>query len=187
MPGTNALGSTIFRPRQHRTVIWMTLLLLIVLTGGFLRFSRLPDKPVWSDESMTRLRISGRDEHDDANPALFTGLPIPPEAFEPFQQATPGSSWIGTVRGLARKEPQHPPLYFLLARFASQLMGAACLACDGCRPCAERWLFRPWCCWAWRYRAIGQSRSWQELWERYHPCGSGLPRTGAPTASGCCC
>lgn len=121
------MGSTIVRPRRHRPGVWMSLLLLIVLTGASLRFSHLPDKPVWFDESFTRLRISGRDEHDDAIPGLFTGRPIPAEAFEPYQEAGPGSTWSGTVRGLARKEPQHPPLYFLLARFSSLLLGDSLL------------------------------------------------------------
>ena len=116
------MSKTIVPPRRLESRVFVTLLLVLMLTGGCLRVTRLPDKPVWFDESFTRLRISGRDEHDDANPSLFTGLPIPPTAFEPFQQARPGSSWRGTVRSLARKAPQHPPLYFLLARFSSLLM-----------------------------------------------------------------
>ena len=121
------MSKTILPPRRLKSRVFVTLLLMLMLTGGSLRFTRLPDKPVWFDESFTRLRISGRDEHDDANPSLFTGLPIPPTAFEPFQQARPGSSWRGTVRSLARKAPQHPPLYFLLARFSSLLMGDSLL------------------------------------------------------------
>ena len=121
------MSKTILPPRRLENRVFVTLLLVLMLTGGCLRFSNLPDKPVWFDESFTRLRISGRDEHDDANPSLYTGLPIPPKAFEPFQQARPGSSWRGTVRSLARKAPQHPPLYFLLARFTSLLMGDSLL------------------------------------------------------------
>jgi uncharacterized membrane protein len=103
------MSSTTLRVRLHQPGVFTILLLLLALTGGWLRFAHLPDKPVWFDESFTRLRISGRDEHDDAIPRLFTGRP--------------GSPWIGTVRGLARKEPQHPPLDVLLARTASLLMG----------------------------------------------------------------
>lgn len=121
------MSKTILPPRRLESRVFVTLLLVLMLTGGSLRFTRLPDKPVWFDESFTRLRISGRDEHDDANPSLYMGLPIPSSAFEPFQQARPGSPWIGTVRGLARKEPQHPPLYFLLARLTSFLMGDSLL------------------------------------------------------------
>jgi uncharacterized membrane protein len=122
MRRSTSLSTRIYKPK-----VFTILILLIVLTGGFLRFSHLPDKLVWFDESFTRLRISGRDEHDNANPALFTGLPIPTTAFEPFQQARPGSSWRGTVRSLARKAPQHPPLYFLLARFNSLVLGDSLL------------------------------------------------------------
>ncbi len=121
------MRSTPLRARRHQRRVFSILLLLIVLTGGCLRFVHLPDKPVWFDEGFTRLRISGRDEHDEAIPSLFTGRPIPSAAFEAFQEAQPGSPLIGTVRGLARKEPQHPPLYFLLARSASLLMGNSLL------------------------------------------------------------
>ena len=83
--------STSLSTRIHKPKVFTILILLIVLTGGFLRFCHLQDKPVWFDENFTRLRISGHDEHDDAIPGLFTGRPIPAEAFEPFQEVHPGS------------------------------------------------------------------------------------------------
>lgn len=60
------MRSTIVRSRGLKPRLWTILLLPIMLMGSSLRISHLPDKPVWFDESFTRLRISGRDEHDDA-------------------------------------------------------------------------------------------------------------------------
>lgn len=96
---------------------------LLALCGAILRFVDLDRKPYWFDEVFTALRVSGYDEHDHANPRLFTGRVVSSADIQTFQKTAPDTSVIGTVRGLARKEPQWTPAYFVLARLVTQWWG----------------------------------------------------------------
>ncbi len=88
---------------------------LAILLGVGLRFWGLGEKRVWHDEVYTRIFAAGY-HSGDWRPALTTGQPIPVEAVQRFQQPNPGASVADTVRALAKDEPQHPPLYYVLAR-----------------------------------------------------------------------
>lgn len=92
------------------------------LLGTLLRFANLDGKVFWVDEVFTALRISGYTEADlsqfwQQHP-FFTAQDL-----QVFQ--TPGSekTVIDTIRGLAVQEPNHSPLYFVLARFWMLLFG----------------------------------------------------------------
>src|SRR5690606_19564211 len=92
------------------------LLLLVMTLGVGLRFSNLGAKPYWFDEVVTSLRVSGLWQRD-----LHRELDQRPQAFEAgdfrrYQSPQPGTSWTDVVRGLAREEPQHAPLYYVGAR-----------------------------------------------------------------------
>ncbi|MCW5983235.1 MAG: glycosyltransferase family 39 protein [Bryobacteraceae bacterium] len=95
----------------------------VILSGAALRFVKLARKPFWFNEAFTALRVSGYDEHDHANPSLFTGRPVSRADIQTFQRASGDTSILDTVRGLARKEPQLPPAYFVVARLAAQSLG----------------------------------------------------------------
>lgn len=99
---------------------WRIILLLAILAGVALRPSNLRGKIFWFDEVFTAVRIAGYDEHDEIIPALYTGQIVRAGDIQRYQVLT-DRSVIETVRGLARKEPQQPPFYFILARMAVRL------------------------------------------------------------------
>ncbi len=99
-------------------------LLIIALSGGvFLRFAALERKLYWFDETFTGLRVSGYDEHDEVQPRLYTGKLVSSDDIQVFQRPSPAKSTLDTVWCLARKEPQWAPAYFVLARWATELLG----------------------------------------------------------------
>lgn len=91
-------------------------LLLAALFGGVaLRFVGLGDRLVWHDEVFTRLFVAGQHAgawFDD----LYAGEVQPVGRVQALQSLDPARTLADTARGLARDEPQHPPLYYLLAR-----------------------------------------------------------------------
>ncbi|WP_293132282.1 glycosyltransferase family 39 protein [Microcoleus sp. bin38.metabat.b11b12b14.051] len=106
----------------HRT--WLkTLIVVILITGIFFRFTNLDRKVYSFDESITSLRISGYTWTEMVQQD-FQGAPISVEYLQrKYQHINPQKSWWDTVKGLATEEPQLPPLYFVLARFWVQLFG----------------------------------------------------------------
>ena len=112
-------------------VSWRVFLVLVVLCGAVLRFVNLEKKPYWLDETYTSLRVSGYDETDDAPPRLYTGRVITSADVQIFQRANSDTPAIGTVRGLARREPHLPPVYFLAARAAAHWLGDTVAATRG--------------------------------------------------------
>ena len=94
--------------------IWKIFFLLIILCGIGLRVTDLNRKAYF--EVFTALRVSGYDEHDQANPALYTAQPVSVSEVRKFQTFNDEQDLRGTVRGLIRKEPQVAPLYFVVGR-----------------------------------------------------------------------
>ncbi|MEG4578133.1 glycosyltransferase family 39 protein [Microcoleus sp. MON1_C5] len=99
------------------------LIVVILITGIWFRFTNLDRKVYSFDESITSLRISG-----------YTGTEMVQQDFQgktisvadlqrKYQQINPEKTWWDTVKGLATEEPQLSPLYFILARFWVQLFG----------------------------------------------------------------
>jgi uncharacterized membrane protein len=103
-----------------------TLLLLTSLAFGLVaRTLNLDAKPYWLDESYTLLRSSGHTAAE-ARKELWQGQVIPVAALLRYQHPSPRDGGpAGTIAGLAREEPQLPPLYFLLARKWQQWFGAS--------------------------------------------------------------
>ena len=99
------------------------LIVLILITGIFFRFTNLDRKVYSFDESITSLRISGYTWTEMVQQD-FQGKTISVADLQrKYQQINPEKSWLDTVKGLATEEPQLPPLYFILARFWVQLFG----------------------------------------------------------------
>ncbi|MFN2383306.1 MAG: glycosyltransferase family 39 protein [Gemmatimonadota bacterium] len=110
-------------PAARRAPRWLiAVCLAAVLLGAALRFVNLGAKPYWYDETATSVRVSGY-TWEEVDRALTDGPDLSALALQQFQR--PGSShgvW-GTLRGLAVDEPQHPPLYYVLARVWVQAFG----------------------------------------------------------------
>lgn len=99
------------------------LIVVILITGIFFRFTNLDRKVYSFDESITSLRISGYTWTEMVQQE-FQGKTISVEYLQgKYQQINPEKTWLDTVKGLATEEPQLSPLYFILARFWVQLFG----------------------------------------------------------------
>ncbi|MBD3883647.1 glycosyltransferase family 39 protein [Phormidium tenue FACHB-886] len=102
------------------------LILAIALGIGF-RFLSLDRKIFWHDEAYTSMRAAGytRAAIDEE---LFQNKFFPAPELQKFQNIKPGSTANDTIQSLAAEDPQHPPLYFLMARGWMHLFGGSTFA-----------------------------------------------------------
>ncbi|MCU0544182.1 MAG: glycosyltransferase family 39 protein [Oscillatoriaceae cyanobacterium Prado104] len=124
MAPTTERNNSIDRPNQR----WfISLLIAVILLGIGFRFFQLDRKLYWHDEAYTSLRAAGftRQEIDDE---LFQNRIFPAPQLQKYQQIKPGSTAADTINSLALEDPQHPPLYFLMARFWMQQFGSSLTA-----------------------------------------------------------
>lgn len=99
----------------------------ILALGIFFRCTALGQKLYWYDEAFTSLRISGYSEAEMIQQA-FHGKEITPQELQKFQHPNAQKGILGTIRGLAQEEPQHPPLYYTLIRLWAQWVGSSAAA-----------------------------------------------------------
>lgn len=97
---------------------WQILLLCVILAASLARFSNLEHKVVWHDEVFSIARILGHD-HMGLWQAVFSGQQLAPEDLLYFQKPSPDKGWPYTLRAIA-EHPEHSPLYYVCARFATQ-------------------------------------------------------------------
>lgn len=93
---------------------WQFLIVVCLVVGLIFRCVNL-DKIYWYDESFTWLRISGYTEAEAVQDLTNKQL-VAPNAFERYQQVNAEKGLLDTVQGLVTEEPQHMPLYYVLAR-----------------------------------------------------------------------
>ncbi len=105
----------------------LSLLAIAILLGIGFRFFELDRKLYWHDEAYTSLRVAGftRQEIDDE---LFQNRIVPAPELQKYQRIKPGSTAADTIHSLALEDPQHPPLYFLMARLWMQEFGSSLTA-----------------------------------------------------------
>lgn len=105
-------------PRLQSHLKMLVVGLLVV--GVFFRFSHLDQKVYWHDEAFTSLAVSGH-TLAELKQAISDSDPVMPIAsFEKYQTITPGRNIADTVHYLSTSDPQHPPLYYVLARLWAQ-------------------------------------------------------------------
>ncbi len=97
-------------------------ILVIILLGCCLRFYNLDRKIYWGDETVTSLRISGY-SIEELQERAFNGDEFTIEELKKYQYPNENKSLVDTIQGLAREEPQHPPLYFILAKLWVKVFG----------------------------------------------------------------
>lgn len=109
----------IFKPPPP---IWRLVLITVIALGVFFRLVNLNGKVFWVDEAFTALRISGYTEVEVvqawANKPLTTAGEL-----QRYQFPSNQKSVVDTIHGLAKFEPQLPPLYFVLTRWWVQMFG----------------------------------------------------------------
>jgi uncharacterized membrane protein len=120
---TQNLENRIAAQRQGAVGGWLKIFVLVLIGLGIIfRFSHLDTKPYWFDEVSTSVQTSGYGDVG-AQARLVTGMPISVAEIQATQYPASGTSVVGTVQGLAIKEPQLTPLYFMLSRWWVQLFG----------------------------------------------------------------
>ena len=101
---------------------WLSLLLVVAIASGiFFRLVHLDRKIYWVDETFTSLWLSGYAKAEVVE-QIYNRPPVSIAALSQYQQINPDKTFIDTIRQL---EPQHPPLYYSLARLWSQQFGTS--------------------------------------------------------------
>ncbi|OCQ97914.1 glycosyl transferase family 39 [Oscillatoriales cyanobacterium USR001] len=104
---------------------WLVILLIIVIVLGVgFRFFQLEKKLYWHDEVYTSMRAAGFTRQEIDNNLFQNRIVTAPE-LQKYQQIKPGSTAVDTIQSLAIEDPQHPPFYFLMARFWMQQFGSS--------------------------------------------------------------
>ncbi len=100
------------------------LIVIVLLLGIFFRFVNLDRKIYWHDEAYTSLRNSGY-ALPEVLAQAFDGHVMSIEDLQKYQHFFPKKGIIDTIKNGVAEEPQHPPLYYLIARFWVQWFGSS--------------------------------------------------------------
>jgi uncharacterized membrane protein len=107
---------------------WLRFLIIAVLAIGILfRFVNLDRKFYWIDENYTSLRVSGYTEAEIIKQISYQKITSPSD-LQKYQQINSQKTLSDTLNSLAIEDPQHPPLYYVLARFWAQWFGSSVAA-----------------------------------------------------------
>ena len=103
-----------------------TLIISLLVLGIFFRFTNLDHKVYWHDEVYTSMRSSGY-TGSEVSQEVFDGSVISVEDLQKYQRLSPKKDLGNTIDALT-KNPEHPPLYYLMMRFWMQLFGSSVTA-----------------------------------------------------------
>ena len=103
----------------NKTVV---LVVGLVLFGVLLRLYGLEEKIVWHDEVATRVLAAGATMAAQMQ-GLYHGQVMAVSQVLQYQQVQQATSVLELIVDLARHDPQHPPLYYLLAKLWVDLWG----------------------------------------------------------------
>ncbi|MEG3976403.1 glycosyltransferase family 39 protein [Microcoleus sp. herbarium8] len=107
---------------------WLGFLIIAVLAIGILfRFVNLDGKFYWIDETYTSLRVSGYTEAEMLKQISYNKITSPSD-LQKYQQVNSEKTLSDSLNSLATEDPQHPPLYYVLARFWAQWFGTSVTA-----------------------------------------------------------
>ncbi|RCJ20621.1 hypothetical protein A6S26_25590 [Nostoc sp. ATCC 43529] len=95
---------------------------VLLMAGIFFRFFNLDGKVYWHDETFTSLRISGYTANE-VKEQIFNSRLITKESFVKFQSLNGEKGLINTIKSLEVEDPQHPPLYYIIARLWVGIFG----------------------------------------------------------------
>jgi uncharacterized membrane protein len=95
---------------------------VLLIVGTFFRFFNLDRKVFWHDETFTLLRVSGYTKNA-AKQQIFNGHVITKESFAKFQSINAEKDLLDTIKSLETEDPQHSPLYYIIARFWVEVFG----------------------------------------------------------------
>ncbi|HAA30682.1 MAG TPA: hypothetical protein DCE56_27070 [Cyanobacteria bacterium UBA8553] len=98
------------------------IVIIVLILGIFFRFTHLDQKIYWHDEVYTSFRLSGY-TWKELVPQVFNGKVIKAKDLQKYQYPRPQKGLRDTVKSLEIDDPQHPPLYYLIARLWVQMFG----------------------------------------------------------------
>ena len=103
--------------------IWLRILIIsLLILGIFLRFANLEKRAYWHDETYTLLRTSGY-RVPEVTQKIFNGDVIRAKDLKQFQSINSEKTLVGTMDGLVKEDQHHPPIYYVITRFWTQLFG----------------------------------------------------------------
>ncbi|PHY05528.1 MAG: hypothetical protein CK528_14275 [Alcaligenaceae bacterium] len=106
------------------------LLVVLLLFGAALRCYGLDEKIIWHDEVATRV-LSGGATLAAQMKSLYSAQVLTVAQVLQFQQVQQASPVLALLTDLAQHDPQHPPLYYVLANGWVQLWGDSVFALRG--------------------------------------------------------
>jgi uncharacterized membrane protein len=107
---------------------WLrSLLVILLILGIFFHFFNLDRKIVWHDETYTAMRAAGYTV-EEVSLKIFQNRIVSVPDLQQYQTIKPNSTFQDTLTSLALEDPQHPPFYFLIARFWMQAFGSSLVA-----------------------------------------------------------
>ena len=118
-----------FTTNQHwhlPTKPWRYLLIIILVVSISFRFAHLDQKVFWWDEVINSIHSAGYSlQSTYSKIERWQNQDISVENIRQIQYPSSQSSSLDVIRVLAQKEPQSPPLYYLLLRCWTQLFGSS--------------------------------------------------------------
>ncbi|AUT02016.1 hypothetical protein CLI64_17395 [Nostoc sp. CENA543] len=114
---------SIFNQSIFSRILCFLISILLVL-GIFFRCSNIADKVYWTDETFTSLQLSGYLQ-SEVSEQLLDGREIDVNDIKKYQYPELNShkNISDTIKGIISFEPQHTPLYFIIARYWVQCFG----------------------------------------------------------------
>jgi uncharacterized membrane protein len=107
---------------------WLGFMIIAVLAIGILfRFVNLDRKFYWIDETYTSLRVSGYTEAEIIKQISYDKITSPSD-LQKYQQVNSQKTLSDSLNSLVTEDPQHPPLYYILARHWAQWFGTSVAA-----------------------------------------------------------
>ncbi|NEO64725.1 MAG: hypothetical protein F6J98_31740 [Moorea sp. SIO4G2] len=107
-------------PQPPLRLLCITLLLL----GIVFRLANLDSKVYWGDETFSSSRIAGYSAEEIIGD-IYTGEVISATELQKYQTPNSDRNLTNTLRIIGEEAPQHPPVYYILARFWEQWLGSS--------------------------------------------------------------
>ena len=105
---------------------WRFLIVTILVIGIFFRFVNLDRKVYWIDEVMNSIHSAGYSKQDfDEQVKTWKDQDLTIEDLHKYQYPNSETNSLDVIRALADREPQSPPVYYLLSRWWTQLFGSS--------------------------------------------------------------
>lgn len=104
-------------------VATISLMVMAIALGIFLRFTHLDTRVSTHDEVFTALRVSGYTEAELVTDLSNPVRPVDIKYLQKYQHPNSEKTVLNTITGLAQEEPQLTPLYYIIIKLWAQFAG----------------------------------------------------------------